>query len=298
MHRLLIFFISLVLLCQKSTHIKVLANTISPHPSENPSKLPSQLPSSEQLQQYSSTYPSQTPSDKPNEIPSEIPSKVAYPSIVSIEPSHVPSIEPSIVPSLRNSSYLPTMMITSRKPSVMPSRFPSAIPSSSTISSTTPPSTNQLLFQPWSFVVFADWHGAEQFAVYPLTGNVTDTSSFITTENYDGYPNYLRVLKHIYDIYGGDLAILPGDSNVGKWQKKAFLRKLRREGGLKGIGWREAIEVAGENCYSTMKRLFAEGGYNVSLMCIGDHELGGTLILTKVISFEYLTKKEKKIVTK
>ncbi len=82
-------------------------------------------------------------------------------------------------------------------------------------------------------------------------------------------------MRQIYDNYGGELALLPGDSNTGKWQKKTFLRMMRRQLGNSSLTLDDIIQIAGENCYRTMNGMFAEAGYNVSLMCVGDHELGG-----------------------
>lgn len=125
----------------------------------------------------------------------------------------------------------------------------------------------------WSFVVFADWHGAETFALYPVNESMS-SSEIISEDKNFAYNNSLRVLNHIHKTYGGELALLPGDSNVGKWQKLPFLRKIRRLLGMK-VSMNEAITIAGENCYGTMHRMFVDAGYNTSLMCIGDHELGG-----------------------
>lgn len=51
----------------------------------------------------------------------------------------------------------------------------------------------------WSFLVIADWHGAEFFAIH------RDRSK--------GYEAAVKVLSHIKDNYGGELVLLPGDSN-------------------------------------------------------------------------------------
>lgn len=54
-------------------------------------------------------------------------------------------------------------------------------------------------FEDWSFIVLADWHGAEGFATL---GNRS-------TE----YNVSIQVLSHIKDNYGGDLVFMPGDTN-------------------------------------------------------------------------------------
>mmetsp|Transcript_6269 Transcript_6269/g.7943 ORF Transcript_6269/g.7943 Transcript_6269/m.7943 type:complete len:512 (+) Transcript_6269:47-1582(+) len=110
---------------------------------------------------------------------------------------------------------------------------------------------------PWSFIVLADWHGAETFATKP-----GDTSK--------AWKNSLGTIKYIKEKYGGDLIMLPGDSNAGKWDRQEFIDKLDPT-----LTPQEAVLHAGENCYSTMKELFQQGGYDEMLMCLGDHEIGG-----------------------
>lgn len=55
---------------------------------------------------------------------------------------------------------------------------------------------------PWKFIVLADWHGAENFAVKP---NREDDLSYTSAR---------EVLKSINTTYGGDLVILPGEYRI------------------------------------------------------------------------------------
>lgn len=52
----------------------------------------------------------------------------------------------------------------------------------------------------WSFLVIADWHGAEGFAIH--------------RDNNEAYQASIEVLSHIKDNYGGELVIIPGDTNT------------------------------------------------------------------------------------
>ena len=112
----------------------------------------------------------------------------------------------------------------------------------------------------WSFITLADWHGAEEYARKPG----------IETKNWE---NKLGTLKYIKEIYGRDtsldLMLLPGDSNNGKWDIPEFINKLDPS-----LTPQEAVLQAGRNCYSTMKSLFSQGGFDTLLMAVGDHELG------------------------
>jgi hypothetical protein len=109
----------------------------------------------------------------------------------------------------------------------------------------------------WSFIVLADWHGAETYAVKPGTASKT-------------WKRSLNTIQHIHENYGGDFVMLPGDSNNGEWDTQEFVDKLDPS-----LTPQEAVLQAGKNCYGTAKQLFTEGGYDKILMAIGDHEIGG-----------------------
>ncbi|GFH44387.1 hypothetical protein CTEN210_00861 [Chaetoceros tenuissimus] len=111
----------------------------------------------------------------------------------------------------------------------------------------------------WSFITLADWHGAESFAVDPSTSSIN-------------YQNHLSTISYVKQNYGGDLIILPGDTNNGKWDRQQFRDKLDPNGGMTE---QQVILQAGRNCYSTMKNLFTESGFENMLVALGDHEIGG-----------------------
>jgi len=108
----------------------------------------------------------------------------------------------------------------------------------------------------WSFLVVADWHHAEPFVKNP--GNQTDH-----------FQARLQEIQHVHQTYQGDLVVLPGDSNDGKWQKPEFAQQFLPE-----LTVPERIVQAGKNCYGTMREVWAQGGYNTMLMATGDHEMG------------------------
>ena len=123
----------------------------------------------------------------------------------------------------------------------------------------------------WNFIVIADWHGAESFALHPVNDTTTNT-----TDSWH-YDMNKAILTEIHDKHGGDLVMMPGDTNSGIWSSQKFQRRLRQELGLKKreLSTFEGIEIAGRNCYGTTRRLFREVGYDKCLVSIGDHELGG-----------------------
>lgn len=62
----------------------------------------------------------------------------------------------------------------------------------------------------WSFIVLADWHGAESFATKPV---IDDEDGQSEEDANEAYHASVDILSHIKDNYGGDLVLLPGDTN-------------------------------------------------------------------------------------
>ena len=110
--------------------------------------------------------------------------------------------------------------------------------------------------EPWSFIVLADWHNAEPFA--------------IKRDNATAYERIFGQVDHVKKTYGGDLVILPGDSNSGRWDTEEFARMFKPD-----LDVKERVLEAGRNCYGTMRNMFKNAGYDQILMAVGDHELGG-----------------------
>jgi hypothetical protein len=115
---------------------------------------------------------------------------------------------------------------------------------------------------PWSFIVIADPHIAETFA----SKNETHPWYHMS------YTKHLSKIKHIKEMYSGELLLIPGDTNGGKWYSPSFARdKL----GNASLTAEEAVKIASHGCYGTLRKLFKEGGYDNLLVALGDHELGG-----------------------
>jgi len=102
----------------------------------------------------------------------------------------------------------------------------------------------------------ADWHGAEWYASNPGPDSKL-------------YKEQGSLLSNIHDNYGGDLIILPGDTQSGNWNVPSWIDKH-----FPGLSAPEAVYRAGMNCWTTVKSLFADSGYGKILVAIGDHELG------------------------
>jgi len=112
---------------------------------------------------------------------------------------------------------------------------------------------------PWRFLVLADWHSAEK---YVQSGKHPDWFAEAIAED-------LATVKMLKANHGGELILLPGDSNSGHWVSKAFINKFE-----KGLTPEQAILKAGRLCYSGMIDTFRRGGYSRLLMAVGDHEMG------------------------
>ncbi|MHC4680983.1 MAG: hypothetical protein ACYTEK_20065 [Planctomycetota bacterium] len=101
--------------------------------------------------------------------------------------------------------------------------------------------------EPWRFITLVDWHIAEIF-VQP-----------------NRYPEAAKEamggLKMLKANYGGELVMLPGDSNKGHWDTEQFIKSFKP-----GLTPAEAILQAGKLCYSGMVDAFKEAGYSRMLM--------------------------------
>ena len=111
---------------------------------------------------------------------------------------------------------------------------------------------------PWRFISLADWHSAEKFVL----GNRYDNFQDAVDEN-------IATLQWIKHNFGGELILLPGDSNRGHWDTPGFISKFNPN-----LSPEQTILQAGKRCYEGMIDTFQKGGYDRLLMAVGDHEVG------------------------
>lgn len=116
---------------------------------------------------------------------------------------------------------------------------------------------------PWSFIVLADWHGAEAFTVKPGQAEYD--------ENYSGART---VFQNIHAKHSPDLMILPGDIQTGHWYTSEFREYLATELSMTNLTTSETVHIAAENCYNTTRTLLHESGFSKFLFAFGDHEIG------------------------
>jgi len=110
----------------------------------------------------------------------------------------------------------------------------------------------------WRFLALADWHLGEKY---------------IFRRNEDLIQNDEKILEHLKETYGGELILIPGDTNAGFWDKESFVDKLS-EYLDRDLSPADAVLEAGNLCYSGLLSTFRSAGYSKVLVAIGDHELG------------------------
>jgi len=111
----------------------------------------------------------------------------------------------------------------------------------------------------WRFLLLADWHSAEKYTQSEKNPDWFD----------DAVAKDVATLKILKANYGGELVLMPGDSNSGHWERPAFIKQNNP-----GATPEEAVLKAGKLCYSGMIGSFKKGGYSKLLMAVGDHEMG------------------------
>ena len=116
----------------------------------------------------------------------------------------------------------------------------------------------------WSFIVLADWHGAESFAV----------KADLEPLERGAYSDMSKIFQDFKALHDPDLILLPGDTQTGHWHEEWFQLYLQDMLDMTGLTTNETIQIAAENCYSNVKRIFKQSGFDKVLLAPGDHEYG------------------------
>lgn len=111
----------------------------------------------------------------------------------------------------------------------------------------------------WRFLLLADWHSAEKY-----TQRAKNPEWLEAAVEED-----VATVKMLKQNYGGELILMPGDSNGGHWDTPQFIKK-----NFPGATAEESVLKAGHYCYSGMIDAFRRGGYSRLIMAVGDHEMG------------------------
>ncbi|VGO19760.1 LamG-like jellyroll fold domain-containing protein [Pontiella sulfatireligans] len=113
--------------------------------------------------------------------------------------------------------------------------------------------------KPWRFLLLSDWHSAEKYT------QSEKNPSWLA----DAVAEDVATVKMFKENYGGELILMPGDSNGGHWDTPKFIKQ-----NFPGASPEESVKKAGHLCYSGMIDAFRDGGYSKLIMAVGDHEMG------------------------
>lgn len=113
---------------------------------------------------------------------------------------------------------------------------------------------------PWRFLLMSDVSIAEKYIM-------------LRPENVIGVERDINRLKTIKEVFGGELVLIPGDTNTGRWDRDRFIQRFDYVYGAQA-SMEARIKLAGQKSYSGLLDVFRQGGYETVLVAIGDHELG------------------------
>ncbi len=128
---------------------------------------------------------------------------------------------------------------------------------------------------PWRWMNLADWHAAEKHTQVWSTG-----SSGWATKGYSSLQEYqdamrdadLATIGRVKQDYGGEVMVVPGDTNNGHWDTASFRSSLRTA--YPGLTNAEVVRQAAHLCFGGMRNAFTEAGYPLMVVAVGDHEIG------------------------
>ena len=101
----------------------------------------------------------------------------------------------------------------------------------------------QAITPPWSFIVIADWHGVEDFAL----GDIPE----------DYYLQQKDQLQRIKSTFQGDFVALVGDMVDGEWYRQQWIDKF-----MPRKSPQKSVYDASVNCFTSIKKIFNEVGHD------------------------------------
>lgn len=133
----------------------------------------------------------------------------------------------------------------------------------------------------WRWINLADWHAGEKHtSVWEQDFSGKRAKKGWNSKGYDSrvaYQDAMRdtdidIISRIRKDYGGELIVIPGDTNSGHWYDTTFRAALRSV--YPGLSDEEVVRQASHLCYGGLRNAFAEGGYPLMIVAVGDHEIG------------------------
>ena len=132
----------------------------------------------------------------------------------------------------------------------------------------------------WRWINLPDWHAAEKHVqVWEKSAKGLKTRGW-GQKGYGSLKDYqdamrdedIALIARIQKDYGGELMVIPGDTQGGHWERAAFRKSMRSV--YPDLSDEEVIIKASHLCYGAMRNAFAEAGYPTILVAVGDHEIG------------------------
>lgn len=110
----------------------------------------------------------------------------------------------------------------------------------------------------WRSIILSDWHQGEKY---------------VFSKRPDEIKNDVNVTHFLKNTFGGELLIIPGDTNAGFWSTESFRQLMSEDVGYE-VTNEFAVHEAGRRCYKGVLDTFRKGGYWRVLIAVGDHEAG------------------------
>jgi hypothetical protein len=133
----------------------------------------------------------------------------------------------------------------------------------------------------WRWINVADFHAAEVHAhiwetPFPGKGGGAGWRKWGYSSQAEFQSKMLdrdiKTFSRLYDDYGGEVLVIPGDTNGGHWYLKPYRDGLRSV--YPDLTDEEVIRVASHLCYGGLRNATAAAGYDRLIVAVGDHEIG------------------------
>lgn len=141
-------------------------------------------------------------------------------------------------------------------------------------------SLNAQSHKSWRWLNLPDWHAAEKYV--QVWGNSAKDLKVRgwRQKGYDSLEQYqqamlekdVALLSRLKIDYGGELILIPGDTQGGHWEREGFRESMRSV--YPDLSDEGVILRASHLCYGGMRTAFAKAGFPDLLVAVGDHEIG------------------------
>jgi len=132
----------------------------------------------------------------------------------------------------------------------------------------------------WRWINLADWHSAEKYVqVWKTSAKGMKTRGWGEKgyASLEVYENAMRsrnvaLISRIKKDYGGELMVIPRDTQAGHWERPEFRASMRSV--YPGLSDVAIVIQASHLRYGGVCNAFTKAGYDTMLVAVGDHEIG------------------------